>query len=72
MLCMYGFIYSMYSCLVAQLCLTLYNPMDCSPPGSSVQGIFQAKILEWIAISFSNNVYSTYIFKNKPLILEKT
>ena len=39
--------------LVAQLCLTLCDPMDCSPPGSSVHGILQARILEWIAISFS-------------------
>ena len=36
-----------------QSCLTLCNPMDCSPPGSSVHGIFQASILEWVAISFS-------------------
>ena len=36
-------------CLVAQLCLTPCNPMDCSPPGSSVHGILQARILEWIA-----------------------
>ena len=35
-----------------QLCPTLYNPMDCSPPGSSVHGILQARILEWVAISF--------------------
>ena len=41
------------ACLVAQLCLTLCNPMDCSPPGSSVHGIFQARILEWVAIPFS-------------------
>ena len=40
-------------CLVAQLCLTLCNPMDCSPPGSSVHGILQTRILEWGAISFS-------------------
>ena len=39
--------------LVAQLCLTLCDPVDCSPPGSSVHGIFQARILECIAISFS-------------------
>ena len=39
---------------VAQLCLTLCNPMDCSLPGSSVHGIFQAIVLEWIVISFSN------------------
>ena len=38
---------------VAQLCPTLCNPMDCSPPGSSVHGILQARILEWVAISFS-------------------
>ena len=38
---------------VAQSCLTLCNPMDCSPPGSSVHGILQARILEWVAISFS-------------------
>ena len=42
-----------YCYLVAKLCPTLCNPMDCSPPGSSVHGIFQARILEWVAISFS-------------------
>ena len=39
---------------VTQLCPTLSNPMDCSLPGSSVHGIFQAKVLEWGAIAFSN------------------
>ena len=38
---------------VAQSCLTLCDPLDCSPPGSSVHGILQARILEWAAISFS-------------------
>ena len=38
---------------VAQLCPTLWDPVDCSPPGSSVRGILQARILEWGAISFS-------------------
>ena len=38
---------------VAQSCLTLCDPMDCSLPGSSVHGIYQAIVLEWIAISFS-------------------
>ena len=38
---------------VAQSCLTLSNPMDCSLPGSSVHGIFQARVLEWDAIAFS-------------------
>ena len=37
----------------AQSCLTLCNPMDCSLPGSSIHGILQARILEWVAISFS-------------------
>ena len=38
---------------VAQSCPTLCDPMDCSPPASSVHGILQARILEWVAISFS-------------------
>ena len=38
-------------CLVAKLSLTLCNPMDYSPPGSSVHGVFQARMLEWVAIS---------------------
>ena len=42
-----------YACVPAkslQLCLTLCDPIDCSPPGSSVHGILQAKILEWVAM----------------------
>ena len=39
---------------VAQSWLTLSNPMDCSLPGSSVHGIFQARVLEWGAIAFSS------------------
>ena len=39
---------------VAQLCLTLSDPMDHSLPGSSVHGIFQARVLEWVAIAFSD------------------
>ena len=38
--------------LVAQSCLTLCNPKDCSPPGSPVHGILQARILEWVAFPF--------------------
>ena len=38
---------------VAQLCLTLSDPMDCSPPGFSTHGICQARVLEWGAIAFS-------------------
>ena len=43
--------------LLAQLCLTLCDPMDCSPPDSSDHGIFQARILEWVAISFSRGFF---------------
>ena len=39
--------------VVVQFCLTLCDPMDCSPPGSSAYGILQARILKWVAISFS-------------------
>ena len=39
---------------VAQSCLTLHNPMDCSLPGSSAHGVFQARVLEWVAIAFSD------------------
>ena len=39
-----------------QFCLTLYNPMDCSPPGSSVHGILQARILEWVAMPSSRDL----------------
>ena len=38
---------------VAQSCPILSDPMDCSPPGSSIHGIFQARVLEWDAIAFS-------------------
>ena len=38
---------------IAQSCLTLCNPMDCSLPSSSIRGIFQARILEWVAIKIS-------------------
>ena len=41
------------ACVCAQSRPTLCNPVDCSPPGSSVHGIFQARILKWVAISFS-------------------
>ena len=43
----------MHGCSVAQLCPILCDPMDCSPPGSSVCGIPQARILEWVAVSSS-------------------
>ena len=43
--------------LVAQLCLALCNSMDCSPPGPSVHGILQVRILEWVAIPFSRELF---------------
>ena len=42
---------------VAQSCPSLSDPMDCSLPGSSIHGIFQARVLEWGAIAFSENGY---------------
>ena len=76
--------FSLYSCVMlfksrmypitvsAQSCLTLCNPMDCSPPGSSVHGIAQARILEWIAISSSRGSsqprHWNYEFKNCQII----
>ena len=44
-------------CMNVQSCPSPYNPMDCSPSGSSVHGIFQERILEWVAISFSRGSY---------------
>ena len=46
---------------VAQSCPTLCNPMECSLPGSSVHGIFQARVLEWVAIAFSGPKSSSRI-----------
>ena len=47
----------LHCALIAQSCLTLCDPVDCSPPASSVHGISQARILEWIAISFSRESF---------------
>ena len=57
--------------LVAQSCPTLYDRMDCSPPGSSVRGILQAKVPEWIAMPFSGFIHSgvcvcIYVSPNLP------
>ena len=43
---------------VVQLCLTLSDPMDCSLPGSSIHGIFQARVLEWGTIAFTVYIYA--------------
>ena len=49
---------------VALLCLTLSNPMDCSLPGSSAHGIFQARVLEWGAIAFSGDCMQLLAYKD--------
>ena len=43
---------------VTQSCPTVRNPADCSPPGSSIHGIFQARVLEWAAIAFSKRLFA--------------
>ena len=56
---------------VTQSCPTLCDPMDCSPPGSSVHGIFQARALEWGAIAFSIRDYYQQLYANKMDNLEE-
>jgi len=60
---------------VAQSCPTLSDPMDCSPPGSSIHGIFQVRVLEWVSIAFSEIMASFFkchiyflIRKNNPIM----
>ena len=47
------------------MCLTPSDPMDCSLPGLSVHGIFQARVLEWVAIAFSDNEISVLLRKGR-------
>ena len=49
---------------VAQSCPTLRDPIDCSPPGSSVHGIFQARVLEWGATAFSSPLLGCYYLRD--------
>ena len=49
----------------AQSCPTLSDPMDCSLPGSSIHGIFQARVLEWVAIAFSDDKSRQHIKKQR-------
>ena len=54
----FGFLwYVVCVCSVTRLCPTLCNPTDCSPPGSCVRGIFQARILEWAPVSYSRGSF---------------
>ena len=55
---------------VAQLCPILSDPMDCSQPGSSVHGIFQARVLEWGAIAFSKKEIGTFYKASWPMVTE--
>ena len=58
---------------VTQSCPTLSDPMDCSPPGSSIHGIFQARVLEWGAIAFfADNEHLIAKFRLKLKEVEKT
>ena len=57
---------------IAQSCPTLSDPMDCGPPGSSVHGIFRARVLEWGAIAFSNmlsRLVITFLPRSKCLLI---
>ena len=53
-----------------QSCLTLCDPMDSSPPGSSIPGILQARILEWVAISFSNACMHAKLLQSCPTLCD--
>ena len=60
---LYGKVTQLYThmcvCVCFQLCPTLCDPMDCSPPGSTVHGISQARILEWVAIFLLQGIFLT-------------
>ena len=58
-------------CLVAKLCLTLLQPIAYSPPGSFVHGIFQARMLEWVVISFSRGTSQPRDGLNLSLLLDR-
>ena len=51
---------------VTQSCLTLHDPMDCSPPGSSDHGIFQARVLEWVLQYFTAIAFSAFYSAAAP------
>ena len=51
---------------VAQSCLTLHDPMDCSLPGCSIQGIFQARVLEWVPLCVKWASLMVLVVKNLP------
>ena len=55
-----------------QLCPTLCDPIDSSPPGSSIPGILQARTLEWVAISFSNACMHAKLLQSRPTLCNPT
>ena len=55
-------------CKCRKKMLTLFNPMDCNPPGFSVHGILQARILEWVAIPFSRDLPEPGIELRSPIL----
>ena len=57
--------------LVTQLCPTLCNPMYCSLPGSSVHGLLQARILEWVIMSFSRDLPNPGIEPRPPALIDR-
>ena len=57
---------------VAQSCLTLHDPMDFSPPGFSIHGIFQARVLEWGATAFSILMLNIENYINKSLNISRS
>ena len=58
--------------LVIQSCQTLCDPMDCSPPGSSVQGILQARILKWVGVAWDKTAIQIkdYFSRGKPILVK--
>ena len=64
--------YTQRVCSVVQLCPTLCDPVDCSPPGSSVHGILQARKQEWVAISFSTKNAKWFQFYSSRLLHNKS
>ena len=61
-------------CVVVQSCLTLCDPMGCSPPRSSVHGILQARILEWVTILLLQGIFLTqgsnqYLLHYRPILI---
>ena len=64
------YFYRLSLCLVAQSCPTLCDPMDCSLPGSSVHGILQARILEWVAMPSSRGLPNPVMEPRSPALQE--